>query len=324
MQFEKSNPILIFPGQGSQRIGMLKDYADSYVQVKDTFDTMSEICNKDLWRIVLQGPQEQLNDTSITQPVMFAADIAIYKVWQALNAPTPCLVAGHSLGEYAALVASGILSFEDAGKLVSHRARLMAASYPQGEGAVGVIVPSSESQVQDWCQTCSKPDAQFAHQAWIANINSQTQIVIAGHKAAVEEVLQLAKDNQVKMTALLPVSVPVHCPMMKDAADQLKVYFDEVIFHAPKVPIIFNVDACFHEKPQDIKQALYEQLFKPVQWLQTMNRIMESQPSVIAESGPGGVLTGLFKRSFKEFNSKMLSLNSVIDLQEFIKNEYGA
>jgi [acyl-carrier-protein] S-malonyltransferase len=324
MQFEKSKPILIFPGQGSQRLGMLKDYADSYSQVKETFQAMSDICHQDLWRIVQQGPQEKLDDTQITQPVMFAADMAIYKVWQAVNAPAPGLVAGHSLGEYAALVASGILSFEDAGKLVSHRSRLMAASYPNGEGAVGVIVPASESQVHDWCQACSNPDAQMAHQAWIANINSQTQIVIAGHKAAVTEVLQLAKQNQVKMAALLPVSVPVHCPMMKDAADQLKVYFDEVTLHTPSIPMIFNVDACFHQEPQDIKKALYEQLFKPVQWLKSMNRMMESQPSVIAESGPGGVLTGLLKRSFKESHCKMLSLSSVIDLQEWIKNESGA
>jgi [acyl-carrier-protein] S-malonyltransferase len=314
MLVQKSR-VIVFPGQGSQRIGMLKDFADSFASVKATFNAMSEICHEDLWRIAQEGPQETLDDTRITQPIMFAADLALYQVLQEWDS-TPSFVAGHSLGEYAALVASGILSFEDAGKLVCHRARLMASAYPKGEGAVGVIIQASFEQVQDWCMACSKANSQSGHQAWVANINSPTQLVIAGHKAAVEAVLNLAKLNHSKFAKLLPVSVPVHCPLMQVAADQLKCYFDDVTFHPPTIPMIFNVDACFHQDPKSIKQALYEQLFKPVLWLKSMEVMMSQNPSSIIESGPGGVLAGLFNRTFKEFSGSIIQLNTVCDLQQ--------
>ena len=320
MQFDHAS-IMVFPGQGSQRLGMLKDYADSFPVVQDTFNAMSAICKEDLWSIVQNGPKEKIDDTRITQPVMFAADLAIWKVWQVLGGCLPSMVAGHSLGEYAALVVSGVLNFEDAGKLVYHRARLMANAFSQGEGAVGVLVHATQVQVQEWCDACSKPESEIKHQVWIANINSPIQFVIAGHKAAVEKVLQLATDHKIKIAMLLPVSVPVHCPLMKETADNLRLYFDEVAFNTPKIPIVFNVDALCHRSPDSIKQALYEQLFKPVQWVKSMEVMMQSKPNLIVESGPGGVLTGLFNRTYKQSDCKMQSLHGVSDLQELFFHE---
>lgn len=312
MLFDQS-AMMVFPGQGSQRIGMLSDYAELFPCVKHAFDTMSDICSIDLWQITQQGPVESLNDTRITQPAMFAADIAIWKAWeQSTGGAMPLMVAGHSLGEYAALVCSGILSFKDAGMLVKHRARLMAEAVPDGEGAVGVIIKATLPEVEQWCLEASGNDQYVS----VANINSPIQLVVAGHKAAVEKVLQIAKQNKAKMARLLPVSVPVHCSLLKPAADEFRQYFKEVTFHHPRMPMVFNVDGVCHYQPKNIEQALYEQLFKPVQWLKTMDILMQNKPAMIVESGPGGVLTGLFNRTFKQSDCRMISLNNVTDLQE--------
>lgn len=304
--------MMVFPGQGSQRLGMLQDYAEAFSVVKQTFDEVSQIYGQDLWGILQNGPKEKLDDTRITQPIMFASDIAIWRVWQACGGAKPEMVAGHSLGEYAALVCAEVLSFEDAAQLVCHRGRLMADTFAEGEGAVGVVIKATQPEVEAWCKACSKPGNEVA----IANINSPIQLVVAGHKAAVEEVLQLAKQNQAKMARLLPVSVPVHCQLMQPTAEAFQNYFADVTFHQPKIPVVFNVDALCHLKVEHIQKALYEQLFKPVQWVKTMDVMMQNKPGRIVESGPGGVLTGLLKRTFSAAECEMISLNNLTELQE--------
>ena len=304
---------MLFPGQGSQKIGMLADYADHFPSIKQLFDISSEICDEDLWGIVQNGPAEKLNDTRITQPAMFTADVAIWQVWQNIIDIKPHIIAGHSLGEYAALVCAEVLSFKDAAFLVAQRARLMADGYPIGKGGAGVIVNATQLDVEHWCKEVSRPK----HEVYLANINSPTQLVISGHLNAVKEVLALAKKHDIKLAMLLPVSVPVHCPLMKKAADQLKSYIDDMIFNHPSIPIIFNVDAVCHYQPMQIKKALYEQLFKPVQWLKTMDLINQNKPTDIVEAGPGTVLTGLYNKTFKSSDIKAISLNKLSQLQEF-------
>jgi len=306
--------MMTFPGQGSQRIGMLKDYADQFDSVQKVFNIVSDICKVDLWDITQNGPDEKINDTRLTQPIMFAADIAIWQAWLEAGGIKPQMVAGHSLGEYAALVVAEVLSLEDAAKLVYHRGQLMAEAYPVGEGAVGVIIKATEPEVEAWCKVVCKP----GHEVSIANINSPIQLVVAGHKAAVEEVLVMAKENKAKMARMLPVSVPVHCPLMKTTADKFQEYFSQVEFKKPEIPMIFNVDALCHYQPENIKKALQQQLYKPVQWVKTMDVMMQNKPSVIVESGPGGVLTGLCNRTFRKVECEFKSLNSLIDLQEVI------
>jgi [acyl-carrier-protein] S-malonyltransferase len=243
---------------------------------------------------------------------MFSADVAIWRVWQACGGAQPEMVAGHSLGEYAALVCAEVLSFKDAAQLVCHRGRLMADAFAEGEGAVGVIIKATQLEVEAWCKACSKPGSKVA----IANINSPIQLVIAGHTDAVKEVLQLAKQNQAKMARLLPVSVPVHCQLMQPTAEAFQKYFSGVTFHEPKMPMVFNADALCHLKTEHIQKALYEQLFNPVQWVKIMDVMMQNKPGRIVESGPGGVLTGLLKRTFRASECGMISLNNLTDLQE--------
>lgn len=308
--------MMIFPGQGSQRIGMLNDYAEKYSLIIDVFNKVSAVCGDDLWDIAQNGPVDKLNDTRYTQPIMFAADLAIWHVWQLINGIKPQMVAGHSLGEYAALVASEILTLEDAAKLVFYRGQLMAEAFPEGEGAVAVIINVTEPELINWCDSISRP----GHEVSIANINSPIQLVVAGHRAAVEEVLTLAKEKQVKLARLLPVSVPVHCPLMKGTADKFKQYIEAATWQQPQIPVIFNVDALCHYQVETIKDALYQQLFKPVQWVKTMDLLMQNKPALIVESGPGNVLTGLLSRTFKQTDCNFMSLSHVSDLEEICQN----
>lgn len=309
-----SNIIMQFPGQGSQKINMLQDYSKVIPSIKEVFQLASDICQKNIWRIVQEGPEALLNDTTITQPAMLAADVAIWQAWRDASGAQPFMVAGHSLGEYAALVAAECLHLEDAMQLVHKRAQYMATAQAPGVGAVGVIIGFDECDVATWCDVISTP----AYQVSIANINSAQQLVVAGHKEAVEAVLALAKKNKARIARLLPVSVPVHCALMKDAAKKLRQDLDSTTFHQPIMPVVFNVDAQQYDAPDQIKQALYEQLFSPVQWLKTMEVFYHHAPDALVESGPGGVLSGMYKRSYKHTDSAIINLNHYANFQKDI------
>jgi [acyl-carrier-protein] S-malonyltransferase len=301
---------MVFPGQGSQSIGMCSDFAAQFPVVHETFAVASDICGKDIWAITQDGPLELLNDTTITQPAMLAADVAIWRCWESVGGPRPSVVAGHSLGEYAALVCAGVLTLESAMKLVHKRATAMASAQPAGMGGVGVIIGFEQPQVEAWCAEVNTPDSPVS----LANINSPKQLVIAGEKTAVETVLAKATEAKARIARLIPVSVPVHCDLMRGAADLLAPDLAQATFNTPEMPVIFNVDATQKNDATAIEQALVAQLFSPVQWLKTMEAIIALAPETIVESGPGSVLAGLFKRTYRKAPFSVLALNAVEQL----------
>ena len=303
----QANIAMLFPGQGSQSIGMLADYASKYPIVEQTFALASEICGKNLWHKAQHGLQTMLDDTTITQPVMLAADITIWRCWQEEGMPAPSLLAGHSLGEYSALVYAKVISLETALILVQKRANYMSQAQPEGFGAVAVIVGACEANVAYWCLQVETAQQKVS----IANLNSPAQLVIAGHVNVVNAVLTLAKKNKVKLATKIPVSVAVHCELMRGAASELKKDLAKVNFAIPDIPIIFNIDALIHYDTNEIRHALFAQLYSPVQWLKTMELIVSKNQITIIECGPKGVLSRLIKRSFKEANFELINLNLV-------------
>ncbi|MCB6184372.1 ACP S-malonyltransferase [Leeia sp. TBRC 13508] len=284
----------VFPGQGSQSVGMMNAFADVDV-VKATFAEASEVLGFDVWQLVNDGPQESLNATVNTQPVMLTADVAIYRAWLAQGGAKPAFVAGHSLGEYAALVAAEVLSFADALKLVKLRAEAMQAAVPEGVGAMAAILGLDDAVLQAACDEAAQGEVVAA-----VNYNSAGQTVIAGHKAAVERTCELAKAKGAKRALLLPVSVPSHCELMKPAAEKLNEALSKLSISAPTIEVIHNVDVAAHSDAAEIANALVEQLYKPVRWVETVQALHSKGATVIAECGPGKVLLGLNKRIASE------------------------
>lgn len=284
----------VFPGQGSQSVGMMNAFADVDV-VKATFAEASEVLGFDVWQLVSDGPQESLNATVNTQPVMLTADVAIYRAWLAQGGAKPAFVAGHSLGEYAALVAAEVLSFADALKLVKLRAEAMQAAVPEGVGAMAAILGLDDAVLQAACDEAAQGEVVAA-----VNYNSAGQTVIAGHKAAVERACELAKAKGAKRALLLPVSVPSHCELMKPAAEKLNEALSKLSISAPTIEVIHNVDVAAHSDAAEIANALVEQLYKPVRWVETVQALHSKGATVIAECGPGKVLLGLNKRIASE------------------------
>lgn len=286
---------MVFPGQGSQSIGMLGELANSFAQVRQTFEQASDILKYNLWDLVQQGPEEQLNTTAFTQPAMLVADIACYQVWQAASGSLqPKYLAGHSLGEYSALVAAGVLDFSDAVLLVQARGQYMQAACEPGVGAMAAVLGAEDALISACCDEVSQ-----SHSGWVvqpANFNAIGQTVIAGHREAVEQVIALLKSKGVKRAILLPVSVPSHCLLMKSAADKLALDFKTMTFSTPKIPVIHNVDIKAHTQPADIQKALLEQIYQPVQWVKTIQYFGEQHITKVVEAGPGKVLSGLIKR----------------------------
>ncbi|MBP8099995.1 MAG: ACP S-malonyltransferase [Acinetobacter sp.] len=280
----------VFPGQGSQKVGMLAELAEQFSGVKETFAEASEAIGFDLWHIAQSG--EGLNQTEFTQPVLLTASIALWRVWLELGGVAPKYLAGHSLGEYSALVAAGSLSLGDAVKLVNLRGKLMQDAVPQGAGAMAAILGLDDAKVVELCQQVT---AQENGSVEAANYNAQGQVVIAGATAAVEAVMSLAKENGGKAISL-PVSVPSHCSMMKPAAEKFAEALAQTDIQLPKIPVIQNVSAQAATDVDTLRQALTAQLYESVQWTKTMQLLQDQGISYIAECGPGNVLANLAKR----------------------------
>ncbi|RKZ62408.1 MAG: [acyl-carrier-protein] S-malonyltransferase [Gammaproteobacteria bacterium] len=306
------NIVVVFPGQGSQSIGMLSDYAESWPQIEETFKQASDVLGYDCWDIVCNGPAEKLNKTEITQPIMLAADIAVLRVMAQQCMLMPMVFAGHSLGEYAALVAAEALDFEAAIKLVAKRGQLMQAAVPEGKGAMSAIIGLNDDPVIQICEQVSKD---LGEPVEAVNFNSPGQVVIAGATDAVNKAMELLKEEGAKRALPLPVSVPSHSSLMKPAADELAEYLKGVSINKPKIQIIHNVDAKSHDEPDAIREALAKQLYNPVQWTHTI-QIITDGADVVVECGPGKVLGGLTRRINKEVKS--YSLDSMPAMQKFL------
>ncbi len=289
---------IVFPGQGSQTIGMLAALADQYSLVNDTFTEASAVLGYDLWDVVQNGPEEKLNSTDITQPAMLAAGIACWRVWQAQGGAMPTVMAGHSLGEYTALTAAGSLTFSDAIALVQTRGQLMQAAVPAGEGAMAAILGLADDVVRDVCLAAAESDVVEA-----VNFNSPGQVVIAGSKAAVERALALAKAAGAKRALPLPVSVPSHCALMQAAAEQLDETLGEISIQSPSIAVINNVDVATESNPESIRDALVRQLYQPVRWVESVQKMSSMGVMSMFECGPGKVLVGLNKRIDKQMTA---------------------
>ena len=280
----------VFPGQGSQSVGMMQGWGDR-AEARATFAEASDALGQDLWALVSEGPAEQLNQTVNTQPAMLAADVAAWRIWQAAGGAAPALLAGHSLGEYAALVAAGSMAFADAIKLVRFRAEAMQAAVPEGVGAMAAILGLDDDAVRAVCT-----DAAAGEVVEAVNLNSPGQVVIAGNKAAVERAMVLAKEKGAKRALALPVSVPSHSSLMLPAAEKLLAHLQGVTIATPNIPVLHNTDVQSHSEPQAIRAALAQQLHTPVRWVETVQALKAAGIERVIECGPGKVLAGLNKR----------------------------
>lgn len=282
----------IFPGQGSQSIGMLSDLAANHSVVKEVFDEASAVLGYDLWDVVQNGPESRLNQTDVTQPAMLASGIAVFRAMQAQKPDLqPSFMAGHSLGEYTALVAAGVMSLAQGIELVAARGQLMQSAVPAGKGAMAAVLGLEDQQVVDLCAESAQGGVVEA-----VNFNSPGQVVIAGEVAAVERAMQRAEELGAKKVVALPVSVPSHCALMKPAANALKSKLDNMTFETPSVTVLHNVDVESHTDQAQIKLALVEQLYCPVQWVKIVEKMKAEGVEKLYELGPGKVLAGLNRR----------------------------
>ncbi|TQI80217.1 [acyl-carrier-protein] S-malonyltransferase [Serratia fonticola] len=281
----------VFPGQGSQTVGMLADLAAQFPIVEHTFSEASAALGYDLWQLVQQGPVEELNKTWQTQPALLAASVAIFRVWQQQGGKMPAMMAGHSLGEYSALVCAGVLDFAAAIRLVELRGKLMQEAVPEGTGAMYAIIGLDNESIAKACEESAQGQIVSP-----VNFNSPGQVVIAGNKDAVERAGAACKAAGAKRALPLPVSVPSHCALMKPAADKLAVALQDVTFSAPQVPVVNNVDVRTETAPEAIRSALIRQLYSPVRWTESVEFMAAEGVSLLLEVGPGKVLTGLTKR----------------------------
>lgn len=284
----------VFPGQGSQSIGMLADLAEAFPSVEKTFEQASDALGLDLWKLVQQGAAEQLNQTQNTQPAMLAAGVAMWRVWCEQTSIKPGFVAGHSLGEYTALVCSDAMQFEDGISLVAERGRLMQEAVPEGIGAMAAIIGLSDEDVMTICTENAENEVLAA-----VNFNAPGQVVLAGHTQAVDRAMAAAKEKGAKRAIKLPVSVPSHCALMEAAAEKLAVKMKGKI-NIPRMTLIHNVDAMKHSIVEEIQLILKEQLFKPVRWVDSIKSMNDQGVDVFVECGPGKVLKGLNRRIVKE------------------------
>jgi [acyl-carrier-protein] S-malonyltransferase len=287
----------VFPGQGSQSLGMLAELAAAQPTVLSTFAEASEALGYDLWQLVQQGPEEELNNTTKTQPALLASSVATWRVWNELSQIQPVMMAGHSLGEYSALVCSGALDFTDAIQLVADRGAYMQDAVPAGIGSMAAVLGLEDGQIETVCEQAAQGQIVTA-----ANYNSSGQVVIAGHKEAVERAVELAKTAGAKRSVILPVSVPSHCALMQKAADQFAERLNTVNFKPATIPVLHNVDATERSDISEIKLALQDQLCQPVRWVETIQKMLSNDVSTIVECGPGKVLSGLIKRIDRSLN----------------------
>ena len=299
---------MVFPGQGSQTVGMLAELAGDYPIVQETFKQASEVLGYDLWQLVKEGPVEELNKTWQTQPALLTASVAVYRVWQQkYPALKPEVMAGHSLGEYSALVCAGVLDFQDAVKLVELRGKLMQQAVPEGTGAMYAIIGLDNDAIINACKQAEQGEVVSA-----VNFNSPGQVVIAGAKAAVERAAALCKEAGAKRALPLAVSVPSHCALMKPAADQLSVSLESITLKEAVVSVLNNVDVKNEIEADAIRNALVRQLYSPVRWTETVEKMAQNGVEVLVEVGPGKVLNGLTKRIVDSLQA--VSVNDVKSL----------
>ncbi len=289
---------VVFPGQGSQSIGMLMELAKVHAQIKETFQEASDALGYDLWQLVQNGPEEELNKTHITQPAILAGGVAVWRVWQSQVKAQPMAMAGHSLGEYSALVAADSLSLSDAVTVVADRGRFMQEAVPAGEGAMAAILGLDDDKVAEVCAEAEKSVTGEVVAA--VNYNSPGQVVIAGNTAAVNCAVELAKEAGAKRALPLPVSVPSHCSLMLPAAVRLAERLAGIVIQTPVVPVFNNVDVQAENNADAIRDALKRQLFSPVRWVDTVQAFAAQEIQQVVECGPGKVLAGLNKRINRE------------------------
>lgn len=299
---------VVFPGQGSQAVGMMAPYGD-VATIRRTFDEASAALGEDLWAMAAEGPAEVINQTINTQPLMLTAGVAVWRAWCELTTVRPAMVAGHSLGEYAALVAAGVLDFADAVRLVRFRAQVMQEAVPAGEGGMAAILNLDPENVAAACAEAAQGQVVTA-----ANLNSPVQIVISGHKGAVERAMEACKARGAKRAVPLPVSAPFHCALMKPAAEKLAERLAGIAFHAPHISVLNNVDVRAESDPAAIRDALVRQAWGPVRWIESVQAMRAAGVERVFEFGPGKVLAGLVKRIEAD-----LLVEPVIDAESLAK-----
>ncbi|WP_369976555.1 ACP S-malonyltransferase [Xanthomonas bundabergensis] len=292
----------VFPGQGSQSLGMLAELSELHPQLRDSFVEASDGAGVDLWALTQGGPEEMLNRTEYTQPALLAASVALWRLWLAQGGARPALLAGHSLGEYSALVAAGALSLHDGAHLVRLRGQLMQDAAPAGVGAMAAVIGAEDALVEEVCAQAAGSQVVVP-----ANYNSPGQVVIGGDAAAVDRALALLAERGVRKTVKLAVSVPSHTPLMREAANRLAEAMRGLAWHAPQLPVVQNVDAQVHDGVDAIRQALVEQLYLPVRWTGCVQALAARGATRVAECGPGKVLTGLVKRIDKSLDGRALA-----------------
>lgn len=287
----------VFPGQGSQQIGMLSDLAADYPSIQQTFDQASEVLGYDLWALIQNGPEADLNSTDKTQPALLTTGVALWRLWHEQGGDTPAMVAGHSLGEYTALTCAGVFTLEEAVALVKIRGEFMQAAVPAGEGAMAAILGLTDEDIEGACEQAAQGDIVRA-----VNYNSPGQVVIAGQSAAVDRAIEICKEKGAKRALPLAVSVPSHCPLMQPAAEKLSAELDKLQFRDPAIPVIQNYTAAIPADTAELKQNMLEQLCNPVLWTPTVQLMADSGIETVVECGPGKVLSGLNKRIVRSFN----------------------
>ncbi len=308
---QAANLAFVFPGQGSQSLGMLAELGSEFGVVKQTFDEASAGVGVDLWALSQHGPEDELNRTENTQPALLAAGVAVWRVWQELGGATPAQLAGHSLGEYTALVCAGVLSLHDAAALVAQRGRLMQAAVPQGVGAMAAILGGDDAQIAQVCAEVAQGQVVAP-----ANYNAPGQLVIAGNTEAVDRALARLAELGMRKTVKLAVSVPSHCALMRQAADSLAEKFDSISWSLPKIPIIQNAEAKSYSHIEEIRAALAQQLYLPVRWTDSVRALAAQGAVRVAECGPGKVLTGLLKRIERTLDGR--AIGAPADIQQAI------
>lgn len=281
----------VFPGQGSQSVGMLAELGEAYSQVRETFEEASQALGDDLWNLTQQGPAEALNRTDRTQPAMLAAGVAVWRVWQARGGAEPAYMAGHSLGEYTALVCADVLDFTDAIRLVAERGRFMQEAVPEGKGAMAAVLGLEDDVIRQVCAEAAQGAVVEA-----VNFNAPGQVVVAGDRDAVDRACEAAKAAGAKRALPLPVSVPSHCALMRPASERLAQALADVAIQAPRIPVVHNVDVSLAAEPDAIRSRLVQQLYSPVRWVETVQWLARQGVGRLVEAGPGKVLAGLTKR----------------------------
>lgn len=304
----RSDLAFVFPGQGSQKIGMLADFAQQFPQVTAAFSEASEVLGYDLWDLCQNGAQEDINLTERTQPLMLTASVALWRVWQAQGGAAPAWMAGHSLGEWSALVCADVIDFQAAVGLVRHRGAYMQEAVPVGQGAMAAIIGLDDAAISAACAASAQGEVVAA-----VNFNAPGQVVIAGTSGAVERAIAACKEAGAKRALPLPVSAPFHTTLMKPAADRLAGQIRETEFRSPKTPVIHNVHARAETDPSVIRELMIEQIYKPVLWVDCVTALHQQGVSLAVECGPGKVLTGLAKRIVKELEAQSIEEPASLD-----------